>query len=45
MSAHNQNGEELLRQLNTDPEMGLTSAQVAELQTKFGANRLREKKK
>ena len=45
MSAHNQNGEELLRQLNTDPETGLTSAQVAELLEKHGQNRLREKKK
>ena len=31
MSAHSQNGEELLRELNTNPETGLTSAQVAEL--------------
>lgn len=45
MSAHSQNGEELLRQLNTDPETGLTSAQVAELLGKHGQNRLREKKK
>ena len=45
MSAHSQNGEELLRQLNTNPETGLTSAQVAELLGKHGQNRLREKKK
>ena len=45
MSAHSQNGEELLRQLNTDPETGLTSARVAELLGKHGQNRLREKKK
>ena len=45
MSAHSQNGEELLRQLNTNPETGLTSAQVAELLGKHGENRLREKKK
>ena len=45
LSAHSQNGEELLRQLNTNPETGLTSAQVAELLGKHGQNRLREKKK
>ncbi len=45
MSAHSQNGEELLRQLNTNPETGLSSAQVAELLGKHGQNRLREKKK
>ena len=45
MSAHSQNGEKLLRELNTDPETGLTSAQVAELLGKHGQNRLREKKK
>ena len=45
MSAHSQNGEELLRELNTNPETGLTSAQVAELLGKHGENRLREKKK
>ena len=45
MSAHSQNGEELLRELNTNPETGLTSAQVAELLGKHGQNRLREKKK
>ncbi len=45
MSAHNQDREQLLTELNANPETGLTSAQVAELQAKFGANRLREKKK
>ena len=45
MSAHSQNGEELLRELNTNPETGLTSAQVSELLGKHGQNRLREKKK
>ena len=45
MSAHSQNREELLRELHTDPETGLTSAQVAELLGKHGENRLREKKK
>ena len=45
MSAHNQPGDELLKELHSDPESGLTSAQVADLQAKFGENRLREKKK
>ena len=45
MSAHNKNREELLEELRTNPESGLTSAQVADLQAKFGENRLREKKK
>ena len=45
MSAHNQPGEELLRELNSNPESGLTSSQVADLQARFGENRLREKKK
>ena len=45
MSAHNQDREQLLAELNANPEKGLTAAQVAELQAKFGANRLREKKK
>lgn len=45
MSSHSKKGEELLQELNVSPETGLTSAQVAELQAKFGENRLREKKK
>ena len=45
MSAHNQSRDELLRELNSNPETGLTSSQVAELQAKYGENRLREKKK
>ncbi len=45
MSAHSQPGEDLIRELHSDVESGLTSAQVAELQAKFGENRLREKKK
>ena len=45
MSAHSQDRETLISALHTDPEAGLTSAQVAELQAKFGENRLREKKK
>ena len=45
MSAHNQTGDELLRELGSHPESGLTSSQVAELQAQYGENRLREKKK
>ncbi len=45
VSAHNQPGEELLKELHSNPESGLTSAQVADLQAKFGENRLKEKKK
>ena len=45
MSAHNQTGDELLRELGSHPESGLTSSQVAELQARYGENRLREKKK
>ena len=45
LSAHSQNREELLRELHTNPETGLTQTQVAELLGKHGENRLREKKK
>lgn len=37
--------EEVLSSLGTNAEEGLTSAQVTELRTKFGANKLAEKKK
>ena len=45
MSAHNKTGEELLSELATHRETGLTSAQVAERRETYGENRLREKKK
>ncbi len=45
MSAHNQTGEQVIRDLHATPEAGLTSGQVAELQAVHGENRLREKKK
>ena len=45
MTQHHKNADEVLRELGTDSERGLTSAQVAELREKFGANRLKEKKK
>ena len=45
MSPHNQPKEELLASLSTDMVKGLDSAQVADLQAKYGPNKLREKKK
>ncbi len=45
MSAHSQPGDIVLTELASDPEIGLSSARVAELQAIHGANRLREKKK
>ena len=45
MSPHSQPGEKLLQELNTNPETGLTSEQVATLSATYGENRLREKKK
>ena len=45
MSAHNQPGEELLQELQSNSESGLTAAQVAERKAQYGENRLREKKK
>ena len=45
MLFHNKTKEEVLNTLSTNRESGLSSQQVAELQQKHGANRLREKKK
>lgn len=45
MSAHNQSKEELLKSLSTSAEKGLSSSKAAELQNKYGPNRLKEKKK
>ena len=42
---HNKTKDETLNTLSTNRESGLSAAQVAELQQKHGANRLREKKK
>jgi len=42
---HHRSKEEALQQLSSNREKGLSAQQVAELQAKFGANRLREKKK
>jgi len=45
LTAHNRSKEELLAELSSDIQNGLTSAKVAERQKKFGENRLKEKKK
>lgn len=45
LSAHTQPGDQLLQELGSNPQSGLTAAQVASLQAKYGANRLREQKK
>lgn len=45
MSAHNQPGDQVVNELGSHSEFGLTSQKVSELQAKFGENRLREKKK
>lgn len=45
MSTHNQPKEEVIQILSSNIERGLTSAQVLELQEKFGPNKLNEKKK
>ncbi len=45
MSAHNQPGEQVLSDLQTNPDSGLSSAAVTERLAQYGENRLREKKK
>lgn len=45
MSAHSQPKTELLKSLNTSPEKGLSSKQAAELLSRYGENKLKEKKK
>lgn len=45
MAPYSQKIEELLSSLNTNEKSGLTSAEVLERQKKYGANKLREKKK
>ena len=42
---HSKTREEVLKSLSSNAERGLTSSQVAELQGKFGPNKLRESKK
>ncbi len=45
MSAHDRPGEDILKELSTNLETGLSAAQVSDLQQKHGPNKLREKKK
>ncbi len=45
MFAHNKPGADVLSELHSNIETGLTAAQVNELQAAHGPNRLREKKK
>ena len=45
MVPYSQNNDELLKELATDKQIGLTSEEVAARQSKYGANKLREKKK
>ena len=45
MTAHDKDAAEVVRSLRSDLSSGLTSVQVGELRTKFGENKLREKKK
>ena len=42
---HNQPVGDVIRELGTDADCGLSQAQIAELRTKYGANKLAEKKK
>ena len=45
MTPYSKNANELLRELNTDGHSGLSSAEVLVRKGKYGANKLREKKK
>ncbi len=45
LAYHNQPVGDVLKDLGTDAEHGLSQAQVADLRVKFGANKLAEKKK
>ncbi|MBR3715166.1 MAG: calcium-translocating P-type ATPase, PMCA-type [Clostridia bacterium] len=45
MLFHNKSKQDVLNALDSDMKSGLTSAQVASLQEKYGPNKLREKKK
>ncbi len=45
MSAHNQPGEQVVRDLGSHVETGLGTSQVDALRAQYGENRLREKKK
>ena len=45
MSSHSKSKEELLKSLSTSAEKGLSSEQAAELQSKYGPNKIKEKEK
>lgn len=45
MTAHSQSKEEVIHSFSANVKQGLSSAQAAELQTRFGPNKLNEKKK
>lgn len=45
MTFHSIKTEEVLKKLGADPKNGLTSEKVAELITKYGKNKLQEKKR
>lgn len=45
MTAYSQNTSELLKELDTNPEKGLSAGEVLKRKEKYGENRLREKKK
>ncbi len=45
MSAHDRPGEDVLIELKSDLQNGLSAAQVSDLQQKHGPNKLSEKKK
>ena len=45
MTAHDISKKEVLENLSTNENSGLSSSQIADLQAKYGENKLREKKK
>lgn len=45
MSPHSQSKDELLKNLSTSVQTGLSSERVSEFAAKFGPNKLNEKKK
>lgn len=45
MTAHSENTQKVLEQFGSDPARGLTTSQVTAAHQKYGANKLREKKR
>ena len=45
LNAHSKKREEIISELETNPEKGLSSSQVAEKRERYGENKLKEKKK